>query len=259
VPKGEVLVIGDLHGDLQSLQTILMKSDYIVKMAKDKDARLVFLGDYGDRGPDSVEAYYTILKLKLEFPNQTFLLRGNHEGPDALLAYPHDLPQQFEFKFGEKWTEAYARIRELFHFFYNAVKVENRFLMVHGGLPAKIKDISQLARTNRNRSGESDLEDLLWNDPDDEIQGTAPSPRGAGKLFGKDVTQTVLDTFGVKILIRGHEPAIEGYKINHEGKVLTLFSRKGPPYFNTSGAYLEVPLAENFENATQLIPFIHKF
>jgi len=69
----------------------------------------------------------------------------------------------------------------------------------------------------------------------------------------------VLERLNAKILIRGHEASNVGFKINHGGKVLTLFSRKGAPYFNRYGAYLQLPLTEKFENATQLAPFIHKF
>jgi protein phosphatase len=83
--------------------------------------------------------------------------------------------------------------------------------------------------------------------------------RGAGKFFGKNITEKVLAKLNVKVLIRGHEPCEEGFKINHEGKVLTLFSRKGSPYFNEHGAYLDLPLSEKFENVAQLLPFIHKF
>jgi protein phosphatase len=60
-------------------------------------------------------------------------------------------------------------------------------------------------------------------------------------------------------LIRGHEPCEEGFKLNHDGKVLTLFSRKGSPYFNAYGAYLQLPLSEKIESAEQLVPWIHKF
>jgi len=91
------------------------------------------------------------------------------------------------------------------------------------------------------------------------IKGVCTSPRGAGKLFGENVTNEVLRRFNTKILIRGHEPCEEGFKIDNNGKVLTLFSRKGPPYFNSYGAYLDVELSEKIENAEQLIPYIHKF
>ena len=112
-PLGEALVIGDLHGDLESLTTILQKSRFVQKMEKTKDATLIFLGDYGDRGEQSAEVYYAVLKLKLAFPSQVVLLRGNHEAPEDLLAYPHDLPLQFQSRFGENWAVAYGKTRAL--------------------------------------------------------------------------------------------------------------------------------------------------
>ena len=67
-PMGEAVVVGDLHGDLKSLSSILRSSGSTQRMAKSKDTVLIFLGDYGDRGAHSAEVYYAILKLKLAFP-----------------------------------------------------------------------------------------------------------------------------------------------------------------------------------------------
>jgi len=185
-------------------------------------------------------------------------LRGNHEGPEDLMAYPHDLPMQFQSRFKEKWRTAYSKIRELFAYLYNAVLVEERYLMVHGGLSPNINSIQDLARAHMTHPKQEFLEDLLWSDPNDRVKEVLYSPRGAGKLFGKSVTEKVLRKLDVKILIRGHEPCEEGFKLNHDSKVLTLFSRKGSPYFNVHGAYLQLPLSEKFENARQLVPWIHK-
>ncbi|MCW4008334.1 MAG: metallophosphoesterase [Candidatus Bathyarchaeota archaeon] len=258
-PIGEALVIGDLHGDLSSLRLILESSVFLEKMAKNADAVLIFLGDYGDRGAYSAEVYYTVLRLKLAFPEQIMLLRGNHEGPADLLASPHDLPMQFQLRFKEHWRVVYSKVRELFGYLYNAVLVEDCYLMVHGGLPAGIRSIQDLALAHKLYSEHQFLEDLLWSDPVDEVNGVLYSPRGAGKLFGKDVTEEVLNKMGVRVLIRGHEPCQEGFKLNHDGKVLTLFSRKGAPYFNAHGAYLRLPLSEKIRSAQQLLPWIHKF
>jgi protein phosphatase len=175
------------------------------------------------------------------------------------MASPHDLPRQFQHRFKEKWGAAYAKTRELSAYLYNAVLVEGRYLMVHGGLPSKLNDIEDLARAHMTHPEQEFLEDLLWSDPSENVQNVSPSPRGAGKLFGKKVTENVLKKVNAKILIRGHEPCEEGFKINHDGKVLTLFSRKGSPYFNEHGAYLDLPLSERFESAEQLLPWIHKF
>jgi diadenosine tetraphosphatase ApaH/serine/threonine PP2A family protein phosphatase len=258
-PAGEALVIGDLHGDLDSLISILQNSGFTQKLAAHKDATLVFLGDYGDRGPYSAEVYYTVLRLKLAFPEQVVLLRGNHEGPEDLTASPHDLPMQFQDRFKENGKAAYSKVRELFTYLYNAVLVEERCLMVHGGLPPNVNSIQDLARAHLTHPEKEFLEDLLWSDPNDMVKTVLRSPRGAGKLFGRRVTETVLNKIGVKILIRGHEQCEDGFKLNHDGKVLTLFSRKGAPYFNAYGAYLKLPLSEKFENARQLVPWIHKF
>jgi diadenosine tetraphosphatase ApaH/serine/threonine PP2A family protein phosphatase len=137
--------------------------------------------------------------------------------------------------------------------------VEECYLMVHGGLSPNIISIQDLANANMTHPEQEFLEDLLWSDPNDMVKEVLYSPRGAGKLFGKSVTEKVLRKLNVNILIRGHEPCEEGFKLNHDGKVLTLFSRKGAPYFNAYGAYLRLPLSKKIENAKQLIPWIDKF
>lgn len=258
-PTGEALVVGDLHGDLESLIEILQQSKILERMDKSFESILIFLGDYGDRGANSAETYYTVLKLKLLHPQQVILMRGNHEGPEDLMPSPHDLPAQFQARFGEKWTEAYTRTRALFLHLYNALVVDKRYLMVHGGLPKELNTVEDMAYAHVLHPKRSLLEEILWSDPDEALEEATASPRGAGSLFGKNITNRMLTKLNVKILIRGHEPCEDGFKINHGGKVLTLFSRKGPPYFNAYGAYLDVKLDQEFENAEQLIPYIHKF
>ena len=258
-PEGEALVIGDLHGDLTSLEVIFAMSSFFEKLAADTRTNVVFLGDYGDRGSQSAELYYAVLRLKLAYPKQIFLLRGNHEGPSDLLASPHDLPIYLQRKFKEKWAPIYQRLRELFSYLYNAVYVEERYLMVHGGLSSKIQCLQEIAEAEKLHRQETLLEELLWNDPGEQIEGSYPSARGAGKVFGKAVTKVVLQRIGVKILVRGHESTRDGYSIKHEGRILTLFSSKGPPNYNHQGAFLEVPLEEKFADAYQLLPYVHTF
>ncbi|UCE15663.1 MAG: metallophosphoesterase [Candidatus Bathyarchaeota archaeon] len=258
-PKDEIIVVGDIHGSLESLVHVLRSSDFMKKTRRDEELFLVFLGDYGDRGLYSPEVYYMVLKLKEMFPQKVVLMRGNHEGPNDLLAHPHDLPIHLNRKFGEAGATVYTKLRELFDQLYNAVIVENRCVLLHGGMPSKASTIEDLAYAHEKHPHETHLEEILWSDPNDAIKETYPSPRGAGRLFGKNVTEKLLKMLNVKILIRGHEPSNEGFKINHNGKVLTLFSRKGPPYNNEHGAYLQLNVSEILENTNQLQKYIHKF
>lgn len=257
--QGQAVVISDIHGDLESLVHILQESRILERMKQSTSTSLIFLGDYGDRGDFSVEVYYTVLKLKLQHPTQIVLMRGNHEGPKDLLVSPHDLPSQFQAKFGKKWTQAYETVLELFPHLYVSLRVERRYLMVHGGLPQEAQTIEDFAFAHQYHPKLRFLEDILWSDPLESSGDLYPSPRGAGRLFGRAVTEKVLKALGVRVLIRGHEPCDNGFRVSHDGRILTLFSRKDEPYYNTYGAYLDVDLSEMHESADQLVPYVHKF
>jgi len=235
------IIIGDIHGDLDSLSEIFRRID-LDKISKENTA-IVFLGDYGDRGDKSVEVYYLLLKLKLKLRHKIVLLRGNHEGPDDLLAQPHDLPLNFIEKFGQNGYFTYLKLRKFFDKLYLAFAVMGKFIALHGGIPSNAKTIEDIATARKIHPKKRLLEELLWNDPMEE-KGLRPSYRGAGFLFGKDITANFLNKNNFFILIRGHEPARNGYFISQEGKVITVFSRKGSPYFNEKAAYLDINIEE---------------
>lgn len=281
-PSGLGTIVGDLHGDLESLGSILKTSSFL-KSSAGEGSHLVFLGDYGDRGAYSLEVYCTILKLKEIFPARVVLMMGNHEGPRDLIPFPHDLPGLFVEKYGvENGARLYHKLRELFAHLYTSVLVETRALLVHGGAPFNALSFRDLASAyqihedhqkrrsrrsfswkNLNRPEknpwESSLEQLLWSDPEDDLIGVKHSPRGIGRLFGRDVTERLLKMMNVPILIRGHESSDNGFKINHDGRVLTLFSTRQVSYNNRYAAYLELNLSEEIRNAEQLKRSINQF
>jgi len=258
-PVGEAIIVGDLHGDLKSLVHILDESKFLSKAKSGSDVLLVFLGDYGDRGAYSPEVYYVVLKLKEMFPERVILMRGNHEGPPDLLAFPHDLPIQMKNKFKEKGSEAYLKLRELYNHLYTGVIIKDRIVLLHGGAPSQATSINDIAYAHKKHPRERHLEEILWNDPWKGIKGTIASPRGAGRLFGEDITNKLLTMLNVKALIRGHQSCPDGYKSIHGGRVLTLFSRKGAPYNNRYGAYLRLDISQKMKTPNQLLQGIHKF
>jgi protein phosphatase len=73
------------------------------------------------------------------------------------------------------------------------------------------------------------------------------------------VTDAFLKMVKAKILVRGHEPVDEGYMFNHNGKILTIFSRKGPPYNNSKGAYLIVDISKKVSLTSNLSSCIRQF
>jgi protein phosphatase len=258
-PSGEAVVVGDLHGDLKSLVHILEESRFLGKLKKGRDVLLIFLGDYGDRGAKSPEVYYVVLTLKKLFPEHVILMRGNHEGPRDLYPSPHDLPRHLENRFGKKGSEAYLNLRELFNHLYTGVLITERYILLHGGFPSQAKTVNDIAFAHKTHPQKLHLEEILWSDPWTGIKGTIASNRGAGKLFGEDVTDRLLRMLNVKVLIRGHQSSPDGYKTDHNQKVLSLFSRKGVPYNNRYGAYLHRDLSQKIETPKQLLKGIHKF
>ena len=257
---GRAIVVGDVHGDLASLQHVLRDSRFIERASSGEELWIVFLGDYGDRGQHSPEVYHVVLRLQELFPDRVVLLRGNHEGPRDLLASPHDMPYHFIAKFGrEDGVRAYRAVREIWDVLYTAVLVEGSVIMLHGGAPSRARSLEDVAFAHEKHPDEPHLEEMLWSDPGEGITGALPSWRGAGRLFGPDVTRRFLLLANARALVRGHEPCELGYKLNHGGLIMTLFSRKGPPYFNEMAAYLEIDLSAELSSAKELERYVRVF
>ncbi len=237
------VIVGDLHGDLETLSKILSRISH-ESLAKG-EIRLAFLGDYVDRGLYQLETLLAVLILKTEFPDHIILLRGNHEPPKSLKPYPHDYPSVLRSRFGYvKSLELYERSLEVFDVLPLVAVVKDAFVMLHGGLPTEMfrREVSLLEYFMGKSPGGSFslLIEILWNDPVESNYVRAPSPRGAGYLFGRVVTEWFLKRFRLHAVFRGHEAVDRGYKLNHGKRVITLFSRLGPPYYNSRASYAVV-------------------
>lgn len=233
-----LVAIGDLHGDLVSLKVVLEAAE------KEHAATFVFLGDYVDRGPNQVEVLTALMTMKVEHPDKVVLIRGNHEPPSDLIPYPFDFPYTLARLYGDKAEYLLRLAMELFDEMPYAAIADGRAALLHGGIPVA-RTLSQerasvydILGTDRWPPDLQLLEEVLWNDPSDDVEWWAPSHRGAGKIWGAKVTEEFLKRTGFSLVVRGHEPADRGYKLNHGGRVITLFSRKGPPYFNEKLGFL---------------------
>jgi hypothetical protein len=236
----ELIVLGDLHGCYSCLKAAVMQSRFMDKVkayradpSRNPDVRLVFLGDYIDRGRFSLNGVLrAVLKLYLTVPEHVFVLRGNHE---------YYIEYQGKIYGGVKPSDTISSLQplvpdEVFHryltFFEtipNTLLFDN-LMFVHGGIPRdallrqRWKDLSTL--------NDPELRfQMLWSDPSradavpDELQ--AASARFA---FGRLQFRAFMGRIGCSLLVRGHEKVNAGYRDHFpkdDIRLLTLFSAGG--------------------------------
>lgn len=248
--NGPIAVIGDIHGDYETFDRVLRSLE---NRGFVDEGLIVLLGDYVDRGsPEGqVLTLARIVELKKVMGWRLIALRGNHEPPRDLKPYPHDYPYILRELYGGYHNTLYELSQTIFNKLPHALIVRGVALMVHGGPPTVLRnDVLEYLGWDRRLST---LEEILWNDPVEFDVIRAPSPRGAGHLWGPRVTEYALNLTKTKMIIRGHEPVYEGYKLNHGGRVVTLFTRLGSPYYNDLAAYIACDTADLTTNISTCI------
>ncbi|MFQ5793691.1 MAG: metallophosphoesterase family protein [Candidatus Bipolaricaulia bacterium] len=185
--EGQAVFVGDTHGDLEATETVIDR--YL-----NREHRIVFLGDYVDRGPHSRENLDLLLSLKVEHPDRIYLLMGNHEGWDALQFYPADF-------WGRLDPEAARRYAELLSQLPLAVAAENGILALHGALP----DVETLEEVGQIVFGSEPWRQIVWGDWQD-APGRLLGDAGGRPQFGRDHFEERMERFEKRVLIRSHQP-----------------------------------------------------
>lgn len=214
IRSDRVVVVGDTHGDF-------LTSQAVVKEYLGKESTLIFLGDYVDRGPFQLENLLFLLTKANEFPKTLFLLRGNHETPEMNKWYGfYDVVKE---RYG---AEFYDLFSSLFSQLPVSAVMNDIFLALHGGIASSLNSIKQLAELPKGVTAPTGLyAEILWNDPDEDIDGFSPSPRGPGIFrFGTSALSRFLETNHFKALLRSHEARRRGTSIEMGGRVYTVFS-----------------------------------
>lgn len=254
-------VISDLHGDSYSLFRILDEINYEKFLSRPKN-KLVFLGDYVDRGSDSVSVIYAVCHLKHAYPDSVVLMRGNHESPAEFPFPSHDLPYRIRGRFGNSGRDVYGRLLSMFKLLTLATVVPDRLLLVHGGLPTEDAVIANfhkaIAAAQDSHVHSRVLEELLWNDPRrlDGAPGWEPSRRGIGRHFGSGITRRWLNATNTKAIVRGHEPC-QGFRLDHDDTIMTLFScREAYPAFKAAYLLLSAIQLHKIGDAKDLVAYV---
>ncbi|KAH8851124.1 Serine/threonine-protein phosphatase rdgC [Schistosoma japonicum] len=206
-----LIICGDLHGNLVAALRVFEE----VGLPNSQN-RFVFNGDFVDRGTKSVEVLSLLLMAVLTYPDYIFLNRGNHE--DIMVNKRYGFVKELMNKYPEDKNNLVHLCDKLFCSLPIGAIINDKIFICHGGI-SKHTDLVKLKILNRFK-----VLDLLWSDPQDK-DGCRPNGfRGAGCYFGPDVTDNFLGITNFSMIIRSHECFMEGWRISHSGKVLTIFS-----------------------------------
>ncbi|KAJ6819203.1 serine/threonine-protein phosphatase BSL3 isoform X1 [Iris pallida] len=227
--KAPVKIFGDLHGQFGDLMRLF--DEYGAPSTAGDIAYIdyLFLGDYVDRGQHSLETISLLLALKVEYPCNIHLIRGNHEAADinALFGFRIECIERMGERDGI-W--AWHRINRLFNWLPLAALIEKKIICMHGGIGRSINHIEQIENLQRPitmEAGSVVLMDLLWSDPteNDSVEGLRPNARGPGLVtFGPDRVMEFCNNNDLQLIVRAHECVMDGFERFAQGHLITLFS-----------------------------------
>ncbi|KAL3651317.1 Serine/threonine-protein phosphatase 5 [Castilleja foliolosa] len=226
VPDGKhFTVCGDVHGQFYDLLNI-----FELNGLPSEDNPYLFNGDFVDRGSFSLEVILTLFAFKCMSPSAIYLARGNHESKSMNKIYGFE--GEVRSKLNDTFVELFA---EVFCCLPLAHVINEKVFVVHGGLfsvdGVKLSDIRAIDRFCEPPE-EGLMCELLWSDPQPQL-GRGPSKRGVGLSFGADVTKRFLEDNKLDLVVRSHEVKDEGYEVEHDGKLITVFS--APNYCDQMG------------------------
>lgn len=222
-----VKVVGDIHGQYIDLIRLFQLCGF------PPTTNYLFLGDYVDRGKHGLETILLLLCYKLRYPENFFLLRGNHECASVTRVYGFydECKRRTNIKTWKKFVD-------VFNCMPIAALVASKIFCVHGGLSPSLnhmEDIRQIARPS-DIPDYGLLNDLLWSDPADTEEDWEPNDRGVSYCFGKEVIKNFLQRHEFDLICRAHMVVEDGYEFYHDRLLVTIFSAPnvspGPPALN---------------------------
>jgi serine/threonine-protein phosphatase 2A catalytic subunit len=215
-----VTLCGDIHGQYNDLQELFRIGGRIPY------TNYLFMGDYVDRGSQSIETVSYLFCLKIKYPEHITLLRGNHEsaGISQHFGFREEVVQRYkDDTVWQVYTQTFNNLP--LAALVSSPKSDTKILCVHGGLSPRIKKIADIEAIDRFRELPHDgpMCDLMWSDPAAQL-GFQPSCREAGYQFGADVTRNWNRANGLALTVRAHQLVMTGLEYGHFDQVVTIFS-----------------------------------
>lgn len=232
--EAPVCVVGDLHGQFNDLL------QYIAKGGNPTDTKYLFLGDYVDRGSHSLEVITTLLCMKILYPNNVYLLRGNHE--TETISEQYGFLDECKARFNRG---VWKTFNEVFRYLPIAAIVSNRIFCVHGGISRDMQTLDDIKNLSRplDIPEKGFIADLLWADPSADFNGFQESERGTSFTFGSDAAEDFLEKYDFDLITRAHQVVQDGYEFPFypQQSVVTVFSASNYcGEFGNKGAMLRI-------------------
>ena len=227
-------ICGDTHGQFHDLLRIFEACKY------PPHTNYLFLGDYVDRGCQSIETICLLFAFKIRYPENFFLLRGNHEC--AYINSVFGFAEECKSRFG---TSIWEKFCDVFKYLPIAAIVEDKIFCVHGGISPALLSLDDIRAIERpiEVPDEGLLCDMLWADPDPDVEQWDENDRGTSYVFGVAPLNRFLDRFKFDLICRAHQAVMGGYEFpfpNNQG-IVTLFSAPNYCYeYMNKGAVLQV-------------------
>lgn len=211
-----VTVCGDIHGQFLDLMELFQIGGIL------PETNYLFLGDYVDRGHQSVKTITMLLLHKVCYKERITLLRGNHESRQITQVYGFYDECMRTYGSPSVWKE----FTDAFDYLPISAIIENHILCMHGGISPSLGSIDDVRLLDRIQEvpHEGPMADVLWSDPSDEVSGWSISRRGAGYNWGQDISEEFNHKNGLKLIARAHQLVMEGYNWCHDRNVVTIFS-----------------------------------
>lgn len=213
--EAPIKICGDIHGQYYDLLRLFEYGGFPPK------SNYLFLGDYVDRGKQSLETICLLLAYKIRYPENFFILRGNHECAqiNRIYGFYEECKERYNVKLWRTFTDC-------FNCLPIAAIIDEKILCMHGGLSPDLKSIEQIKRIVRPTDVPDAglLCDLLWADPDPNVQGWNENDRGVSFTFGSDVVSDFLKKQDLDLICRAHQVVEDGYEFFAKRKLVTLFS-----------------------------------
>lgn len=230
--KAPIKVCGDVHGQFHDLLKLFECGGF------PPSSNYLFLGDYVDRGKQSIETICLLLSYKIKYPNNFFLLRGNHEcaSINRIYGFYDECKRRYDVQLWKIFTEC-------FNWLPIAALIDNKILCMHGGISPDLKHINQIKNISRPTDipDKGLLCDLLWSDPEPNLNGWAENDRGVSVTFGADMVEKFLEKHNLDLICRAHQVVEDGYEFFASRSLVTIFS--APNYcgeFDNSGAIMNI-------------------